>query len=398
MLSVAEAQTRVLEGVAPLASESVALERAAGRVLSTDLTANVTNPPCDVSAMDGYAVRSSDTNAPGATLRVVGVSSAGDGFGGHVDPGCAVRIFTGAPVPPGADGVLIQENTARSGDFITLLPDAAILPGRHVRPAGLDFKRGQRLLFQGTRLASRHTALAAAMNHASLPCVRRPRVAILATGNELVPPGGQPAVHQILSSTPYGLMHDIENWGGEAVHLGIALDTVDDIRAKIHEASACDVLITIGGASVGDYDLVQKALAPELDLNFWKIAMRPGKPLIFGTYRGARLLGLPGNPVSAFVCAHLFLKPLVYALSGATDEVWSFARATLDAGMPENDSRQEYSRTRLLRHADGRIIAQPLPVQDSSMLSFLSNADGLIVRPPHDPALTAGQSVTVLTF
>ena len=398
MLSVAEAQSNVLDGVVALAAESITLEHAAGRILAADLAAKVTNPPSNVSAMDGYAVRAEDTRASNNRLRVTGTSAAGAGFGGRVEAGCAVRIFTGAPMPAGSDAVVIQENVTREGDVIALQADAQVVAGRHVRRAGLDFRAGDVLLSRGRRLGARELALAAAMNHAAVSCVRRPRVAVLATGDELVPPGTVPGPDQIVSSTPAGLAADIVRWGGEPILLGIARDTVDDIRAKLADAASFDILVTIGGASVGDYDLVQKALSPELALQFWKIAMRPGKPLIHGTFRGARLLGLPGNPVSAFVCAQLFLKPLIFALTGATEAAWTFVEARLGSDVSANDTRQEYSRAQLERCADGTLVARPLPVQDSSMLRFLATADGLIVRPPHDPARKAGDPVTVLTL
>ena len=398
MLSVAEAQSSVLNGVVVLATEQVVLEHAAGRVLASDLAALVTNPPSDVSAMDGYAVRAWDTRASNSRLRVTGTSAAGSGFGGIVEPGCAVRIFTGAPMPGGSDAVVIQENVTREGDAIVLHADGQVAAGRHVRRAGLDFRAGDVLLARGRRLGARELSLAASMNHAAVPCVRRPRVAVLATGDELVPPGTQPGPDQIVSSTPAGLAADIARWGGEPILLGIARDTVEDIRAKLADAASFDILVTIGGASVGDYDLVQKALSPELALQFWKIAMRPGKPLIHGTFRGARLLGLPGNPVSAFVCAQLFLKPLIFALTGATEPAWTFVEARLASDVGANDTRQEYARAQLERSADGTFVVRPLPVQDSSMLRFLATADGLMVRPPHDPARKAGDEVTVLTL
>lgn len=398
MLSVADAQTNVLKDVVVLPAEDVPLASAARRILATDLAARVTSPPADVSAMDGYAVRAGDTQVAGTRLSVIGMSAAGAGFGGRITAGQSVRIFTGAPLPEGADAIVIQENVQRDGDVIVLNADARAAAGRHVRKQGLDFRSGDVLLKRGRRLLGRELALAAAMNHGVVPCARRPRVAILATGDELVPPGTPPGPDQIVSSTPAGLAADIEAWGGEAVLLGIARDTIDDIRARLRQSAQWDVLVTIGGASVGDYDLVQQALAPELNLQFWKIAMRPGKPLIHGTYRGARLLGLPGNPVSAFVCSHLFLKPLILALTGATEEPWTFLEARLASDLGANDTRQEYSRAELRREANGQWVVRALPVQDSSMLRFLASADGLIVRPPHDPARKSGELVQVLTL
>lgn len=315
MLSVADAQARVVQAVRRLGEEVVSLERAAGRVLSQPLAARVTNPPCDVSAMDGYAVCAGD---PGP-FEVFGTSAAGSGFSGTVGPGKAVRIFTGAPLPLGADTIIIQENISRVDSVASLLPGVEIVSGKHIRRAGLDFKTGEILLKPGVRLRSRELSLAAAMNHASVTCVKAPRVAIIATGDELLPPGSDLGPHQIVSSSPYGLMADISSWGGVPIHLGIARDTVSSIREKLAAPEEFDLIVTIGGASVGDYDLVQTALSPGLDVNFWKIAMRPGKPMIFGSYKGVALLGLPGNPVSAFVCALLFLKPLIFQFLGTTE-------------------------------------------------------------------------------
>jgi molybdopterin molybdotransferase len=392
MLSVAEAQARVLAGLTPLPPEDVPLALACGRVLAADVQAHVTNPPCDVSAMDGYAVRHSARDG----FAVVGEAQAGGSFGGTVGEGDAVRIFTGAPVPSGADSIIIQENVERLGNQIRLLEGNVIQPGKHIRRAGLDFGRGDILLKAGRRLRAREIALAAAMNCATLSCARRPRIAILATGDELVLPGGAPGPNQIISSSPSGLAAEIESWGGIAVSLGIARDTIEDIRSRLSDASTFDVVITIGGASVGDYDLVQSALAPELSVDFWKIAMRPGKPLVFGTFRGVPFLGLPGNPVSAFVCSLLFLKPLIMRLTGCLEAPHHLVPATLTQPMVANDMRQDYCRATLAQDEDGRLMATPLPIQDSGMLRFLAAAGGLIVRPPHDPALAAGSTVRVL--
>lgn len=392
MLSVAEAQARILAGFRPLAAEQVLLDQAFGRVLAADVAARVTNPPCDVSAMDGYAVRFAQRD----TFSVIGESAAGGGFAGAVDGDNAVRIFTGAPVPAGADSIIIQENVQRNGSRITLLPGCSVQPGKHIRKAGLDFGKGDVLLQAGARLRARDLALAAAMNVPSLPCIRQPRIAILATGDELVLPGDQPGAHQIVSSSPFGLAADIGAWGGTAIQLGIARDTLDDIRGKLGDVSGFDAIITIGGASVGDYDLIQTALSPELSVDFWKIAMRPGKPLIFGTFRGVPLLGLPGNPVSAFVCSQLFLKPGIFALTGAREAAHHILSATLAEPMGANDGRQDYCRATLSVAEDGRLTAKPLPVQDSGMLRFLSSAQALIIRPPHAPAMASGASVSVL--
>jgi len=342
--------------------------------------------------MDGYAVASSNRRE----FRVVGVSAAGAGFRGRCGDGEAVRIFTGAPVPEGADCVVIQENVSRVGDKILLEGDAQPVPGRHVRVAGNDFRAGEVLLEYGRRLSGRDIALAAAMNHATLPCSRKPRVAILANGDELVMPGEVPARDQIVSSSPLGLAAEISLWGGLACLLGIARDTEADIRSRLSEAQSYDLIVTIGGASVGEHDLVKSALADELRVDFWKIAMRPGKPLVSGTYRDVPLLGLPGNPVSAFVCALLFIKPAIYRMTGATSDPLPLVEAELVTGLPANDARQDYCRARVDRRADGALLVTPMPVQDSGMLRALATAQGLVVRPPHDPPRKPGDRVRVL--
>lgn len=393
MLSVAEAEARVLNLVRPLTGiEALPLAQAHGRVLADHISAAVSHPPADVSAMDGYAVRASAHRA----WHVVGTAAAGSGFAGRCGDGEAVRIFTGAPLPAGADTVIIQENVTREGDLVHLAADGVVTAGRHVRRAGHDFVRGDVLLRAGQRLTARDIALAAAMNHATLPCRPRPRVGLLATGDELVAPGQAPGAFQIVSSSPAGLGADIAAWGGAAQDLGIARDDVDDIRQRLASADKPDLLVTIGGASVGDYDLIQTALGEDLALDFWKIAMRPGKPLICGTYRGVPLLGLPGNPVSAFVCALLFIKPALYRFTGCTAAAHQLVPAELAVPVGANDTRQDYGRCTLEDLPDGRLRAMPLKVQDSGMLRYLAVADGLIVRPPHDPAQAAGATVSVL--
>lgn len=392
MIPVAEAQARVLSQLKPLPTEHVPLEQAAGRVLSEAVVARVTHPPADTSAMDGYAVACSDRR----DFRVAGVSSAGAGFHRPCGAGEAVRIFTGAPVPEGADCVVIQENVSRAGDQIVLASEVQLARRQHIRTAGNDFRAGDLLLEAGRRLSGRDIALAAAMNHATLPCARKPRVAILANGDELVLPGEYPARDQIVSSSPFGLAAEIALWGGAASLLGIARDNEEDIRSKLSDAHAYDLVVTIGGASVGEHDLIKSALARELVVDFWKIAMRPGKPLVSGTYRGVPMLGLPGNPVSAFVCAQLFIKPAVYRMIGATADPLPLVDAQLVAGMPANDARQDYCRARVDLRADGELLVTPLPVQDSGMLRALSMAQGLVVRPPYDPPRMVGDTVAVL--
>lgn len=394
MLSVAEAQAKVLDGLKRLGPEQVSLAAATGRVLANDVAANRTQPPFDVSAMDGYAVRAQDVATLPMTLKIVGTVAAGSMFDRSLAKGEAVRIFTGAPVPKGASTIVIQENTKADGDTVHVM-DGAAPAGRHIRRAGLDFKKGDKLLKAGRVLTARDVSLAAAMNHAALPCVRQPRVAILATGDELVPPGGEPGPAQIIASSSAGLGANALAWGATIRDLGIARDRIDDIRFKAAASDGADVFVTLGGASVGDHDLVQKALAPELKVSFWKIAMRPGKPLIFGKYRSIPFLGLPGNPVSAFVCAQLFLKPMIAKLLGRAD-LPPTLNARLAGTLAANDERQDYVRCRLRAESDGTLSAEPFPVQDSSMLRLLAHADGLIVRPAGDPARGQGDTVTVL--
>jgi len=397
LIAVEEALARILDGAAPLGEERVALPAAAGRVLAEDLAASRGQPPFAASAMDGYAVRGADLGKPPARLKIIGEVPAGAVFSGKVGPGEAARIFTGAPLPRGADTVVIQENTERDGDTVTVMDAAAL--GANVRPAGLDFREGDVLLNAGLRLEPRHLALAAAMNHARLPVRRRPRVGVLATGDELVAPGTEPGPGQIVSSNSAGIAALVTRAGGEAVDLGIARDEAAALAAGIGAArkKGVDVLVTLGGASVGDHDLVMRALEAEgLKLDFWRVAMRPGKPLMFGRLAGMRVLGLPGNPVSAIVCGLIFLKPLIAALLGLDAAADGPATALLGAEVAANDRRQDYLRAGLQRNEQGQWVATPFGQQDSSMLALLARADCLIVRPPHAPALKAGASVEIL--
>jgi molybdopterin molybdotransferase len=365
-------------------------------VLASDVKAKRTQPPLDVSAMDGYAVKASDVAKLPAKLKVVGNIAAGQVFAGSIKSGEAARIFTGAPMPRGADTIVIQENTKREGATVEVV-DGQAPSGKHIRRAGLDFRDGDVLLKAGHRLTARDIALAAAMNHTRLEVRRQPRVAILATGDELVPPGTVPGPGQIIGSTSAGLSAEVLAWGGTVRDLGIAHDEVTDIRFKAEVAQSADLFVTLGGASVGDHDLVQKALADELDVAFWKIAMRPGKPLIFGHYKSVPFLGLPGNPVSALVCAQIFLKPMIYALQGYGAPAHDIRQARVAAALSANDDRQDYVRAVHRPASDGGVgEVEPFPVQDSSMMRTLAAANALIVRPPRDPARAQGATVTVL--
>ena len=347
--------------------------------------------------MDGYALRADDLATVPRRLRVIGASAAGHGFNGALAAGEAVRIFTGAPVPPGADTVIIQENTTADGDQVTILEAEA--RGRNIRLAGLDFNEGDALLTRGLRLGPCELALAAAMNHATVPVTRRPRIALLATGDELVKPGDALGPDQIVTSNTYAVGAYAEAAGAEVIDLGIAGDTFAAIEAGIRAARAAeaDVLVTLGGASVGDHDLVQTALANEgMELGFWKIAMRPGKPLMHGRIGDMRILGLPGNPVSAIVCGVLFLIPLIRALAGdplaGADQTES---AVLGGDLPPNDSRQDYLRATLVG-TEGLPVATPFGRQDSSMLRVLARSHCLVVRPPHAPAAKAGDPCRII--
>jgi molybdopterin molybdotransferase len=368
-----------------------------GRVLAEDLSALRTQPPTDVSAMDGYAVRAVDVaNAP-ASLALIGEVAAGRPFDGTVGAGEAARIFTGGVMPAGADAVVIQEHTRRIDGRVLL--EKPTETGRNVRPKGLDFAEGAVLLRRGQRLSARHLALAAAMNHPAVPVHRRPKVAVLATGDELVPPGATASASEIVYSNGFATMALAEREGCAIVDLGIAPDRLPETVAAIGRAraSGADILVTSGGASVGDYDLVQQALGGEgLALSFWKIAMRPGRPMLHGRLGAMHVLGLPGNPVSAYVGAFLFLVPLIRRLAGRTDLERTSEPAVLGADLPENDERTDYLRATLRVGPDGRQIATPHPLQDSSMLVPLAAADCLLIRVPHAPAACAGSPCVVL--
>jgi molybdopterin molybdotransferase len=410
LISVEDALSRVLASVEkPVGIEHVSLVECAGRTLAEDVSALRDQPPFPASAMDGYAVRSADCASVPASLRVIGTSAAGDRFSDTVGAMEAVRIFTGAPVPQGADAVVLQEDAERSGDQV--LVKEASRPGRHIRAAGLDFRAGDVLLQAGLRLDSRHIALAAAMGHRALPTHRKPRVAILATGDELVRAGEPVGPDQITASSLPATILMVEKAGAEAIDLGIARDTLESLDERIEAALAADadILVTLGGASVGEHDLVQKALSRHgMDLGFWRVALRPGKPLMHGRLGTTLLLGLPGNPVSSLVCAVLFLIPAIRTLLGDQKAADDPAEdAILGADLPPNKERQDYMRASLsfqdipvsLAHGPERLmlpVATPHLLQDSSMLSILERSDALLVRPPHAPATTAGEPCRII--
>ena len=398
-MPVAEARARIVEAFEPLPGEQVAVSEALGRVLAAPVVARRTQPPVDVSAMDGYAVRATDVASPPATLRRTGVSAAGNGFDGVVKTGETVRIFTGAPVPEGADAIAIQENADVDGDAVTVRE--AVSPGRYVRKAGLDFAAGDPGLSAGRRLGARDLALAAAMNHPWLVVRRRPRVAILATGDEIVMPGEPAGRDRIVSSNSIGLAAAARAWGALPFVIGTAPDDEDALRAMARGARGHDLLVTTGGVSVGERDLVRRALeSAGMSLDFWRIAMRPGKPLMFGRLDGTPVLGLPGNPVSALVCALVFLRPALIRMSGtdAEGEKDSRRQVSLARALPANDRREDYLRSVLSAGTGGELVADPFAAQDSSMISLLAGADCLVVRPPHAPPAAAGDRVDALMF
>ncbi len=394
MLSVAEARSRILAALAPLPAETVALPEAAGRVLAAPVLARLTQPPSDVSAMDGYALRAADA-AVGQPLAVIGAAPAGHPYPGSVGPGQAVRIFTGGFMPVGADALLLQEDAEEADGQVTAREQPR--PGRWIRPAGLDFSRGDVLLPAGRRLTARDIGLAAAANHPWLAVRRAARVAILATGDEIALPGEPLPPGGIVSSNAHALAALCRAAGAVPSILPIAADTAEAFAGMAETVRGHDLLVTTGGASVGAHDLVQSALAPEgFSRGFWRIAMRPGKPLIWGRLGAVPLLGLPGNPVSAMVCAVLFLLPALRRLDGQADPAPVFAPAIAGVDLPENDGREDYLRCSLSRDAAGRLVATPAARQDSSMLRTLAEADGLLRRAVRAPALTAGGAVEVI--
>jgi molybdopterin molybdotransferase len=399
LLSVADALAEVLAGAAPLPAESAALTDAHGRVLTADLAARRTQPPANVSAMDGYAVRASDVAAVPATLKVVGEVAAGRPFARPLAPGEAARIFTGGVLPEGADTIVIQEHTTRQDDTVVVAKPAAL--GRHVRVQGLDFRDGDVLLRKGHRLTARDLALVAAMNHPEVPVHRRPKVAVLATGDELLLPGATPGAGQIIYSNGYALMALTREEGATVEQLGIVPDRLDDTVAAVRRARnlRADVLVTTGGASVGDYDLVQQAFSAEgMTLSFWKVALRPGRPLMHGRLGDMYVLGLPGNPVSAYVCAVLFLVPLIRRLSGRSDLELRTESAVLGCDLAANDERADYMRATLSSAANGRLVATPFPIQESSMMAPLAKSDCLLIREPYAPAAKAGSECVIVKF
>jgi len=387
MITVDAALSHLFSLVAPLGVEEVPLAEAAGRVLAREVAAMRDQPPFAASAMDGYAI--AGEAVAGTTLRVIGEAAAGHGFNGRVGAGEAVRIFTGAPVPGGATRVVMQEDVTPEGAAITL--GDGIGAGDNIRAAGGDFRAGQ-TMSAPRRLRPADIALLASMNMAFVPVHRRPEVALIATGDELVMPGEDPGPDQIIASNTFGLKALLEARGARARLLPVARDSRASLETVLGLAAGCDLVVTIGGASVGDHDLVAR-LGPELGMEraFYKVAMRPGKPLMAGRMGDAAMIGLPGNPVSAMVCGHVFVVPMVEAMLGLGTAPAPRRTAPLAAPLPANGPREHYMRARL---GDDGIAAEDR--QDSSLLSILAHADALLVRPPHDPAREAGEMVTFL--
>lgn len=391
LIPVDEARVRILSNVKPLAPENIPLAQAMGRVLAKPLRAKRDQPPFDASAMDGYAVRSED-NA--TDLTVIGTSAAGHAFSGKLKAGEAIRIFTGAPVPANADVVVIQENTTANNKTVTILQ--ATRTGQNIRFRGLDFRKGETLLPAAIRLNARDIGLAAAMNCNMISVRKKPVVAVIATGDELVLPGENPRADQIVSSNSNALVAMAESFGAQVINCGIVRDNLKATERVILKMAKADIIVTTGGASVGDHDFIQQALKNTgVKIDFWKIALRPGKPFMYGRKGKQQVLGLPGNPVSALVCARLFLKPLLDCLQGLpVDEATTMARLT--AAMPANDSRQDYVRARLEIAADGTRTTTPFNKQDSSMQRCFREAHCLIIRPPNAPAAGTGELLPIL--
>lgn len=390
MISVSEALSLLSQHRPNRPVISVPLADSLGAILAADITAKVTLPPLAASAMDGYAVKLADVSKAGATLTVIGESPAGHPFQGMVNTGEAVRIFTGGAVPTGADHIVIQENAQRDASTVTTLFDNP--SSRHIRRAGIDFSKGDTLVTKGTRLGPMHIAIAAAANHAELPIYKRTVIALIANGDELKTPGSEASATDIISSNPAGLGALIRHWGGEVIDMGIAADSVEAITTLIHKAKEADIIVPVGGASVGDHDYMREAFkACGLTTVFEKVAVRPGKPTWFGAMGEQTVLGLPGNPASAIVCAHLFLQTLMGASDGLT-----FAKAKLTKAIPENGPRETYMRALAKLTATGQLMVTPFPRQDSSLLTPLTQANVLIRLPKEAGSWQAGDVIEVL--
>lgn len=400
LLPVDEALARILKSAEPHGNEQVALSDAGGRVVATPLVAHFLQPPFDGSAMDGYALIAPAKISYPVQFEIIGESAAGNRFEGELGIGQAVRIFTGAPLPIGTDTIVIQEHTERSGNQLTV--QAGIEPGRHIRRAGLDFSPGNVVIPRGRTLDAAALSLAAASGNAKIDVFQRPKVAIIATGDELVAPGETPGKDQIVASNSVGIAEIVRRAGGQPQDRGIIPDNPVTIEQAIADTlqSGIDILVTIGGASVGDRDFVHGALQKlGIDLDFWKIAMRPGKPLMYGRTsvngKTVHVIGLPGNPVSSLVCSLVFLRPLVARLAGI-DFAADIRPAKLGTALPANDHRRDYIRATIESTPNGTLIAKPFPVQDSSMLSALVGSKALLIREENAPAAAIGDDCRIL--
>lgn len=399
MISVEEARARILAQIEAVGTEIVALSEAHGRVTAEPLAARRTQPPKAVSAMDGYALRAEDLTPCPATMRIVAEVPAGASYDLKLNPGEAVRIFTGAPLPAGADAIVIQEDVTADNAAKTIVVSDPVQARTYVRPAGLDFQEGDVLIKKGEVLSVRMIGLAAAMDRPWISVHRKPRIAILSTGDEVALPGDPIGPNQIVSSNGPALAAAVKAMGGNPTLLPIAPDDPAQLKRIALDAAGHDMLLTTGGASVGDHDLVGSALKEVgLELDFWRIAMRPGKPLMFGKISGVPMLGLPGNPVSAMVCFLLFGLPAMKALMGLLNPEPVFETARLTEPLKENDRREDYLRGQLHPDSGGMPLVKAFGKQDSSMMSRLSEADCLIRRAPHASASNSGEAVDIIRF
>jgi molybdopterin molybdotransferase len=396
MISVTEARAAVVAALAPIGTEDVPVMDSCGRVLAADAVAQITHPPANVSAMDGFAVRAAEASR-GATLSIIATSAAGHPWSGTLAAHQAVRIFTGAHVPADADSVVIQEDTTVSNSSVTI--NEAATAGRHIRPMGQDFKVGETVLRAPRRISYRDVGLLAAMNLPRVSVYRRPRIGVLSTGDEVVMPGDDVKPGQLVSANGPGLCAFIASRGCTPIHLGIARDDETSLKTMAEAAKDLDMLVTSGGVSVGDHDLIARVLGENgLNIGFHKIAMRPGKPLLFGRLKDTPFFGLPGNPVSAMVCAILFLGPGLNKMLGLPGDAPLTQLAKLSVGLKANDKREDYLRATLERTARGELVATPYPKQDSGMISSLARADCLVIRAPFAPEAKSGDAVDVIVL
>jgi molybdopterin molybdotransferase len=394
LLAVEDALARILVGAKSLAAETVRLDQACGRILAQSVFAKRNQPPFSASAMDGYAVRHADLGSLPVTLKLIGVSAAGHAFNGQVKTGTTVRILTGAPLPKGADTIVIQENTTRDGTVVNILNETAL--GKNIRRPGLDFAKGDLLVPANKILSPRDLGLLAAGNNPLVKVYRKPKLVLFTTGDELVLPGNRPRADQIVSSNSHALTAMAQQFGAEVVNLGIVKDSLKATIAAVRKGLGADVLLTTGGASVGDHDYVQAAFkACGVAIGFWKIALRPGKPFMYGRTGKTHVMGLPGNPVSALVTARIFLKPLLDVMAGQSPTDKNLT-AILDGHLPENDHRQDYIRATLSEKPDGSRIVTPFPQQDSSMQRTLQSSHALIIRAPNEQSAKTGDAVSVM--